>query len=173
MANMNLQGSAALMMRTARSSARFVAALAAILVLAILVLAILLLASLVLVSFLTASGQAQSLTGGAWRISELVRQKLDAKASAQTSVQFDPAARRVSATAGCNRMGGGYESAGQRLRFSQIISTRMACPGARDARERAFIHALENTRSWRIEKSELLLLDGQGAVLVRLRRAQT
>ena len=50
----------------------------------------------------------------------------------------DPQSRpRFAATVGCNGMGGGYETAGQALRFQPGASTMMACPPPLDRLERA------------------------------------
>lgn len=115
------------------------------------------------------AAQAQTPESGQWRIAQLAGLSLADSASARTSFMLDTKSGRMSATAGCNRIGGSYQRKGPVLTFGQLMMTRMACPGELDARERAFTQALEKTRRWRIENSSLLLLDANGAALVRLR----
>jgi heat shock protein HslJ len=75
---------------------------------------------------------------------------------------------RMSATAGCNMLGGPYERAGDRLSFGPAIaSTMMACPPPLEAVEGALVEALAATRGWRIEDGHLVLLGAGGGVLAR------
>jgi heat shock protein HslJ len=73
---------------------------------------------------------------------------------------------RASGFAGCNRLGGSYESAGESLTFGAMVTTRMHCEWAMEL-ERGYLAALEATRRYRVADSSLELLDAAGAVLAR------
>jgi copper homeostasis protein (lipoprotein) len=73
---------------------------------------------------------------------------------------------RVSGSGGCNRITGSFELDGDRLRFGQMASTRMACPEGMEQEQR-FLDALEKVEHYRIRDSHLEFLDAAGAVITR------
>lgn len=75
---------------------------------------------------------------------------------------------RATGHAGCNRMTGTYESAGETLRFGAMATTRMYCP-AMDLEQR-YLAALGATRSYRVSEGSLELLDGGGTVVAKFSR---
>jgi copper homeostasis protein (lipoprotein) len=77
------------------------------------------------------------------------------------------ATRRVSGSAGCNRLLGRYEAEDTSLTFSDVASSRMACASGMDV-ERQFLAALRVTRTARITQRHLELFDGGGKFLARL-----
>ncbi len=85
----------------------------------------------------------------------------------QPFILLDQAQKKVSGFAGCNNFFGSYTLDGASLKFGQVASTRMACPGPEAGLEAGFFKALDKIRGWKIKEGELLLLDGS-EVLVRL-----
>jgi len=79
---------------------------------------------------------------------------------------LDPTTRRVTGSAGCNQLSGGYQLVGDRLRLSQTVSTMMACMKGMET-EKAFLKALGQVSGWRISGQQLELLDSSGKVLAR------
>jgi heat shock protein HslJ len=77
---------------------------------------------------------------------------------------------KVTGNGGCNRYFGTASVEGNRIVFGRIGSTRMACPPAVMSQETRFFNALTSVRTWRIERTKLLLLDSRGAVSIRLAR---
>jgi heat shock protein HslJ len=77
----------------------------------------------------------------------------------------------VSGSTGCNRFRGSYTVDGETLELGEIAMTAMACPPPADAVEREYADALESVRAWRAEEDELVLLDSDGAELLRFRAA--
>jgi len=73
---------------------------------------------------------------------------------------------RMSGSGGCNRLMGGYRLKGERLRFSQLASSQMACPQEVMAFEQRYTRALERVRRWNIDKHTLLLQDRRGRTLL-------
>jgi len=65
---------------------------------------------------------------------------------------------------GCNRFGGEYEISGERLNFSAIRATKMACPGTMELEAR-FMQALHQAARWKIEGERLHILAEDGSSL--------
>jgi heat shock protein HslJ len=73
----------------------------------------------------------------------------------------------VSGSTGCNRYTGPYTVDGDTLEIGVLATTRMACAPPADAVELAYIAAFEQVAQWRTEGGELVLLDSDGAELLR------
>ena len=77
---------------------------------------------------------------------------------------------RYAATAGCNRMAGGFRTgADGALSFDAGLTTLMACPPPLDAREAALTAALSATAGYGIDGDTLRLRDAAGADVAVLR----
>ena len=81
----------------------------------------------------------------------------------RATLRFDADSARAGGSAGCNRWFGGYTIDGPGLRFSAVGMTRMACAEGLDL-ERRLAAALEATRTYRLNASELTLVGGAGPV---------
>ena len=107
------------------------------------------------------------LRGTYWR---LVRLGDDAVTVAtqqrEAHLVFAAEGSRVAGNGGCNRVFGSFELEGDRLRFSQMGATRMACPDGM-GQEQRFLAALAQAERYRIDGSHLELLDATGAVVTR------
>jgi len=66
--------------------------------------------------------------------------------------------------AGCNRMNGTLFFERGTLRFSNIITTRMACPNTN--KESEFLKALQSTTTYKVENRRLILSNPSGEKLV-------
>lgn len=73
---------------------------------------------------------------------------------------------RVGGSGGCNRLNGGFELDGDKLRFSRLAGTMMACPEGME-QEKRFLDALGQVYRYRIRGSRLDLLDARGATIAR------
>ena len=80
------------------------------------------------------------------------------------NVVFDPDARRVSGSGGCNRFTGSYTLQSERLELSDMSVTMMACAAGMET-ETAFLDALPRARSWRIRGRRLDLLEAGGKIV--------
>ena len=76
-------------------------------------------------------------------------------------------AGRVAGLGGCNRFGGTYVHKGDRLSFSPLAATRMACPGEVMKAEQAFFDMLAKVKGMTLTGETLELLDGDGKALAR------
>lgn len=79
---------------------------------------------------------------------------------------------RVTGSGGCNRIAGQARIEGAAIAFSQMASTRMACPPAVMDQEAKFLAVLGEVSRWRIDelRRKLILEDATGKVLVVLAR---
>lgn len=66
----------------------------------------------------------------------------------------------LSATAGCNRLAGGYALEGDTLVFGALATTMMACPEPVATLEQRLSQVLSGTRVWKIAGQTLTLRDG-------------
>ena len=76
-------------------------------------------------------------------------------------------AETVSGSTGCNRYNGPYTVDGDTLEIGVLATTRMACAPPADAVELAYLAAFEQVAAWSTEDGELVLLDADGAELLR------
>jgi heat shock protein HslJ len=74
---------------------------------------------------------------------------------------------RVGGATGCNSMGGRYEADGERIHFSDLFSTKMACvEEERMRQETRFVGALERADRYSITGDTLTLSEG-GTVVAK------
>ena len=80
---------------------------------------------------------------------------------------------RAGGRGGCNSWFAQAEVTGERLIFSAVAATRMACVSD-DAtkQEDSFFAALADTRFWRLDKDHLVLLDAGGVELASLAKSR-
>ncbi|HEY6803934.1 MAG TPA: META domain-containing protein [Pyrinomonadaceae bacterium] len=103
-----------------------------------------------------ATGQ-QALAGTEWRLVSLGR------VGAETSIVSGGAVTlkfgadgRVSGSGGCNSFGGGYRVQGDRVTFSQMISTRRACVDTNANRQESqYLQALGSANRFRMTSRQL------------------
>lgn len=112
---------------------------------------------------------APPLRGTPWQLVQLGTSAVDTPADAVAPhLVFDVAQAQVAGSGGCNRLVGGVEIDGARLRFLGLASTRMACEPERMAREQAFGAALARVSAWRQQGQRLELLDADAQPLLVL-----
>jgi heat shock protein HslJ len=83
-----------------------------------------------LITFLSAlcigaSAESLQMGGRQWKLVELNGSPV---AASNAYLEVDPEQKRMTGNAGCNRMFGGIEINGRQIVFSNIGTTRMACP---------------------------------------------
>jgi heat shock protein HslJ len=74
----------------------------------------------------------------------------------------------LAGNSGCNGFGGNYSVEGDRITFSEIVSTLIACEDARMAQEAAVLSVLSGTATYQIE-GDTLTLTGNDEMLVLTR----
>ncbi len=71
--------------------------------------------------------------------------------------------KRFSGNTGCNNMNGNVNVEGEKISFSDIVTTKMFCA---DVDETSFLTALNKASNYKIEKMRLYLFDDDKEVLV-------
>lgn len=106
----------------------------------------------------TASGgMSTELTGKTWLVEDLnTAGVIDI---AQTTLIFSPDGR-VSGSTGCNQYTGSYDIEGDDIIFSQIATTRKACPEALMNQEQTFLSVIETPLRLEFNENGALLLSG-------------
>ena len=111
----------------------------------------------------TASPPTPGLANTAWRF-----ERIDGAAPVSERAWLEFRADRISATVGCNGLGGDWRIDGNRIVTGPFMSTRMFCEGVM-GQERAVSELLSASPGWRLAGSRLELKSaGHRAVLVRV-----
>lgn len=74
---------------------------------------------------------------------------------------------RVGGDASCNRFSGGYELSGTTLALDEVAATRRMCSETLNDQELRVLQVLSRVAGWRTENGLLLLLDADGAEVIR------
>ena len=101
------------------------------------------------------------LEGTNWQLTQLGTTRITADPQRGPSLTLSPEQHRVAGAGGCNHIMGGYKLEANKLTFTQMAGTRMACPSGMDT-EQAFLEALGKVASWKITVNTLELLDAKG-----------
>lgn len=75
--------------------------------------------------------------------------------SSEVYIQFNEVEKKVNGRGGCNRFFGNYELDGDKLKFSPLGATRMACPDLE--LETEFFRVLETVDAYSIKDGQLSL----------------
>jgi heat shock protein HslJ len=119
-------------------------------------------------------GTAASATGienVQWELVSLGGQPIDVSAERRPNLTLSSSDQRVAGYAGCNRIIGSYSLSDDRLTFSQLAGTRMACAEGMET-EQAFHDALGKVAGWRLQGEQLELLDSAGEVVALFERRE-
>ena len=87
----------------------------------------------------------------------------------QVTLQFG-ADGRAAGKGGCNQYSGPYQTTGNSISFSAMISTKMACDGAIMEREQAYLDLLGRVSSYELRNNAELILYADDGKRIRLRR---
>ncbi len=111
------------------------------------------------------SAQAGSLARTSWTLVELGGRSLVPPPSRGAPTLLFEGTDRVTGFAGCNSYVASYQQEGTQLRFGEVGSTRMACPGD-DAMmlEQQYTEALRTVTRWERSGSTLTLFADQRTV---------
>ena len=109
---------------------------------------------------------SSGLFGKTWTLTEMEGRNFS---DDKPNIEFNRDTKRVSGSGGCNRLSGGFEINGSRLKFSPIASTKMACL-ANDVQrvEGSFLDLLQKTTRFEIDGNKLRLYAGDGGTAAAL-----
>jgi heat shock protein HslJ len=103
------------------------------------------------------------LVGTEWRLVEMEGQTLPDRPTA--TLVFTETGR-VAGNGSCNRFFGNVTVSGPNIGFSQMGSTRMACPGPASELEPRYLGALQRATGYEIREGQLLIqVEGQTSPL--------
>ncbi|MCB1630993.1 MAG: META domain-containing protein [Pseudomonadales bacterium] len=106
------------------------------------------------------------LSGTHWRVLELAGERMAVVTDhEEPHLILRADAPRYAATAGCNRLMGGWEVDGERIAFKDGASTMMACWPPLDRQEMLLTRVLQDARHWRIDGRRLELSDERGGLI--------
>jgi len=92
-----------------------------------------------------------------WKLVELNGRPITASPNRpEAHFQLDSSKKRLEGNGGCNIITGGYELSGDRIAFTKIISTKMACLNGMEI-EREFLKALESSNNLKLAGENLEL----------------
>src|SRR5262245_21140751 len=119
---------------------------------------------LALFTMIAGTALAQStLDGTSWRATELAGKATPAQ-DPQHEAYLEFQAGRVSGSDGCNRITGSYQLTGDRVTFTQMAATQMACLNTSEI-EGPFRDALNNASRLTVAGDRMELLDAAGTRL--------
>lgn len=111
------------------------------------------------------AGSSEPVKGVVWHLIGLGDKDADPGVTTTLTFHRDGS---VSGNGGCNNFGGHARFNGEALKIDDVFSTMMACEEVKSGQERAFLAALENVASYRLDGDMLVLLDGAGVVVARM-----
>ena len=117
---------------------------------------------------LTATALATPLQGSEWKPLSIADAPVPEESSA--FVQFRSKGRLVGFS-GCNRFFADYEAVDGQIFIGPVAATRSTCGESVMARETALARALEDARTYRREKQQLVLFDAAGRPILEMRQS--
>lgn len=111
------------------------------------------------------SKKIAKLDGVKWELKTLNDKEIKlTDSNSEIYIQFNEAEKKVNGRGGCNRFFGNYEMDGDKLKFSPLGATRMACPDLQ--LETEFFKALETVDTYSIKDGVLSLKSKDKVVAV-------
>lgn len=117
----------------------------------------------------------QEVTNATWELIELEGKQIDQSQMKGEKIQIilNQADQKITGFSGCNHFNGTYNSANAySLNFSDIASSRMACPNSK-INESQFLEVLNMTDNFRIQDEKLFLNVGKRAPLAVFRKVNS
>lgn len=116
------------------------------------------------------SKKMAKLDGVKWELKTLNNKEIKlTDSNSEIYIQFNEAEKKVNGRGGCNRFFGNYEMDGDKLKFSPLGATRMACPDLQ--LETEFFKALETVDTYSI-KDGMLSLKSKDKVVAVFNKAE-
>lgn len=91
-----------------------------------------------------------------WRLVEVQGETVDtSKMRRPAEFTFDKTEQRISGSAGCNNIFGKFTVSGDKLTFSPLAATKMACPDM--STEDKFLKIVDKVNNWKVTEGFLVL----------------
>lgn len=118
----------------------------------------------------TANNSGTPLQGTYWKLTEIKGSAVSVKLPQREPHIVLTEEQRLAGSDGCNRLMGAYTLNGDKLVFSPLASTRMACMEGAEYAD-LIGASLPQTATYRIQANQLELLDASGALIARFSAA--
>jgi heat shock protein HslJ len=125
-------------------------------------------AMLILAGCTATPEEAATLVGPVWLAEQVAGAAMPTEP--QITLQFG-ADGRAAGKGGCNQYSGPYQTTGNSISFSAMISTKMACEGDVMEREQAYLDMLSRVSSYELRNNAELILSADDGKRIRLRRS--
>jgi heat shock protein HslJ len=118
------------------------------------------------------SDNLQLLQNKTWIATQIGATEINTPPSSHSvaSLRFDEATHHVSGSDSCNRLAGAYTASQDRIQFSQLVTTRMACLDNNNT-DALFNEALSKVSHYQAFGKTLKLLDNHGNLLIQFESA--
>jgi len=107
------------------------------------------------------------LTGIEWILFEMNETKYESVAGENVTMKFDGKEKQINGKALCNTYGGPYTKSSNKLSFSGLYSTEMACDEL--DKEQEYFSMLARVFAYRVSSDKLYLFDSGGMVIARFK----
>lgn len=116
------------------------------------------------------SGGSEASVAGTWKLVSYgdPASPTAAVPDAETSIEFKEG--QVSGNVGCNGFGGTYEIDGDKITFSEVVSTLMFCEGPVGDQELGTLAVLNDSATYVLDGNTLTLTSADGTSVVVLAR---
>lgn len=116
------------------------------------------------------SGGNQASVAGTWKLVAFgsASNQTPAVSDVDTSIEFKDG--QVNGNVGCNGFGGKYEVDGDRITFSEVVSTLMFCEGPVGDQELGTLAVLRDSATFVLDGDALTLTSADGNAMVVLAR---
>ncbi len=125
-------------------------------------------AGCLLVGCVSAPKEAATLLGIDWKLLEVDGKPITTNPDQQPTLLLDSEGGHAAGSGGCNSYNAAFTQDETTLRLSPAMASKRGCAAEVNQLEMAFFQALSKVASQRIDKGQLLLLDGEGKLLMRL-----
>jgi len=117
------------------------------------------------------SGESQASVAGNWKLVSYgdPAGPTVAVPDVQTSIEFKEG--QVNGNVGCNGFGGTYEIDGDKITFSDVVSTLMFCEGPVGDQELGTLAVLNGSATYVLDRNTLTLTSSDGTSVVVLARS--
>lgn len=112
--------------------------------------------------------ETATLRGIDWNLLEIDGKAISTSPDQQPTLLLDNEGGHAAGSGGCNSYNAAFTQDETTLRLSPAMASKRGCAAEVNQLEMAFFQALSKVASQRINEGQLLLLDGEGKVLMRL-----
>jgi heat shock protein HslJ len=127
-------------------------------------------AVLALLILAACSGENTASVEGAWKLVSYGDPANPTPAAPDIDASIEIKDGQVTGNVGCNGFGGKYKVDGNKITFSEVVSTLMFCEGPAGAQESATLAVLRESATYVLDGDTLTITSGDGSAAIVLAR---